>query len=271
MNFRKILLLSRPRFWIYILGPFIIGITPIHDPKNFPKIIIVYGFFYFLFPANLLIYGINDYFDRQIDLKNPKKIKQETRMKSSDMKTYQIFIALSVLLSLPLLVINKAITISMLIFIFFAIFYSSPPLRFKTKIILDSLSNVFYIFPGIIGFLLATDNFPSYDIIIAGWLWSIAMHLFSAIVDIDSDRKANIRTTAIFLGYRKSLLLTSILWLFSVLFILHYSIFFIFGFIYAILPLYILIKRADIRRIYWMYPRLNAILGFFLFWIAFYG
>lgn len=270
MTIKRIFLLSRPRFWFYTLGPFVVGIAAGSEPQHLLSFDVWYFFFYFIFPANLFIYGVNDLFDRSLDIGNPKKHLQEIYMKSEDAKLYVRLIFISALFSIPLLTVNLLITSLFLLFIFLGFFYSSPPLRFKTKIWLDSISNSFYIIPGVIGYVLVTGELPAYDILIAGSLWAIAMHLFSAVVDIEYDKEAGIQTTAAMLGYKRSLILTSLVWLVSICLVLPYSPFLLAGFVYPLLPLLVLCNKVAINKIYWMFPWINAHLGFILFCIVLY-
>ncbi len=268
MTIKKIIVLSRPRFWLYTLGPYLVGIAAFSNLQSLLRAEILYGFFYFLLPANIFIYGINDYFDRSLDKINPKKYKQEAYLRQKDARLSLVLVVLSALLSLPLLFISPEISAALLLFLFIGFFYSSPPIRFKTKIFFDSLSNFFYIIPGIIGYLLITGTMPPFNILIAGSLWAIAMHLFSAIVDIDVDTKAGIRTTATAMGYKSSLIVTSILWLFAVVLVLSYTPLLIVGLIYAVFPILVLLKKFTITKAYWMFPWINAALGFILFCIV---
>lgn len=264
----KILMLSRPRFWFYLLGPFIIGISAGRELQVLFNPMTWYGFFYFLFPANLFIYGVNDYFDRALDIANPKKRKQERYMLAKDATLYVWITVISVLLSIPLFFVSPLITGLMVLFLLAGLFYSSPPLRFKTKILFDSLSNFFYILPGVIGYVLVAGQLPSFDILIAGSLWAVAMHLFSAAVDIESDIAAGIKTTATTLGFERSLLLTSALWFTSGLLVKEYSVLMLLGLLYPLFPILVLMKKIDITFIYWLFPWINTIFGFILFCVV---
>lgn len=271
MTIKKLLLISRPRFWLYVFGPYIIGISTLSDLNQLLRIDILYGLFYFLLPANIFIYSVNDYFDQSIDINNPKKNNQEMYMHSKDADFYRGLIFISGLMSLPLVLSSYQIAILTMVFLLLGFFYSSPPFRFKTKVFLDSISNIFYIIPGVIGYFFVSLKFPSVDIIAASSMWVIAMHLFSAIVDIDVDKKAGIRTTATTFGYTKSLILTIILWFASVTHVVPYNKVLIIGYIYALLPLFVLMKRLGMNKAYWIFPIINAVLGFVLFCVMIYG
>ena len=95
---------SRPRFWIYVFGPFLIGsICAISDKNELlnPK----FWFFvpFFLLFANLLIYGVNDIFDYESDVLNAKKQDYETLVTPERRKKIWIIIALT---TIPFLIIT---------------------------------------------------------------------------------------------------------------------------------------------------------------------
>ena len=61
---RYLLTLSRPRFWLYLAGPIAVAVPfgvsatdGLFTPVTLPL------FAYFLLPANVFLYGINDVFD----------------------------------------------------------------------------------------------------------------------------------------------------------------------------------------------------------------
>ncbi|MFC6770986.1 lycopene elongase, partial [Halorubrum pallidum] len=77
---RYLLVLSRPRFWLYLAGPVAVGVTyGVADVSELftPVTVALAG--YFLVPANVYLYGVNDAFDADIDEVNPKKEDREAR------------------------------------------------------------------------------------------------------------------------------------------------------------------------------------------------
>ena len=104
--FARFLQLSRPRFWLYTLGPFTLPIF-----AQFPGIALEWpalliGFLYFSLPANLFIYGINDIFDQETDARNAKKEGYELRLLSHDVKPLAWTIAL---INIPFLFVLSAL------------------------------------------------------------------------------------------------------------------------------------------------------------------
>ncbi len=197
--------ISRPRFWVYITGPFLIGVVAASPVQSWPLIILL-GV-YFTFPANLLIYGINDIFDYETDKHNPKKIAYETLVKPKEQKQLWRWIAITnapFLLLLPLLGNNGRWGVAG--FLFFGVFYSMPPIRAKVRPLIDSIFNVLYIFPAIVGYVVVSKTLPSLYLCLAAAFWCMAMHAYSAVPDIGADRKAKISTIATKLGKAGTLL-----------------------------------------------------------------
>ncbi len=273
-NFYKVLKLSRPRFWFYIAGTFFVGFSYGIDSLNDFNFRFLILFLYFLIPANLLVYSINDLVDEEVDSVNTKKEDKEIRVDNSNRSLVAKSFYISLFLSFIVMCFlrDEISAILFIIFLFFGIFYSAPPFRFKTKVFFDFFSNAFYIIPGIIGFYEISATLPNIVYVVAGSLWAFAMHLFSAVVDIDADRKAGITTSATFLGKNKSLLLCLLFWGLAWILVWYKGIFSLFIYLYLIyplLPIYLLInKKVDLEKLYWFYPIINIVLGFLLFILA---
>ncbi len=256
--------ISRPRFWLYLAGPYLIGLGTAID------LLTAYGFFYFLIPANIFLYAINDYADRDTDKLNMKKHHQESWSKTHEDTIFRIkLIALSLILLLPLMYFSSTQGKLLLgIFLFLSYAYSVKPFRLKSKPFLDSMSNVLYIIPGIYSYTYVTGSFPDSIYILAAALWSWSMHLFSAIPDIQPDSKAHIQTTAVVLGKKNSLVVCALLWGAAGFIMREQVILVVFACIYAFIPIRLLLQSArdeDIVTAYWKFPFLNAIIGWLLF------
>ena len=93
-DFRFLLRVSRPRFWFYIFGPYIVGliagVVTRNELLDWRTILFAV---YFLFPANLLIYGVNDIFDYETDRLNEKKLDYESLVETNQHKSLAIWIA----------------------------------------------------------------------------------------------------------------------------------------------------------------------------------
>jgi lycopene elongase/hydratase (dihydrobisanhydrobacterioruberin-forming) len=268
-----ILKISRPRFWLYLAGPLMIGFIVVESNIYiFFNPLFYILLFYFLLPANIYLYGVNDYFDLKTDLLNPKKDKKELRLadikKRKIIKIYSI-IFLLISLVLVLFLSNFKAQLFAFLFLFLATFYSAPPLRFKSRLFLDFISNILYVLPAFIAYSYLSNNWPSISIVLAVSFWSFAMHLFSAIPDIEFDKRAKVITSAVFLGEKKSLFLCFIFWLIFASLIIYFnflSYLNILFLIYPLIPLFLLIRDKKAENIYWQFPFVNAVLGFLSFW-----
>lgn len=269
-NIKLLIKISRPRFWLYTAGPFWIGSVFALRLDLYFTVVFWLFLLYFLLPANIFLYGVNDLYDEETDALNKKKDNKEVRYSFSKKTFYKISTSISSILIVPLLfLINQKTSIFIIIFFVLSYFYSAKPIRFKSRPFLDFASNILYVMPGLFGYTLFTNQYPSISIIIAACIWTFPLHIFSAIPDIEADKKAGVRTTATFLGKRKSLILTSIFWTIPVIIAYYFNPFFILGLVYPILPLGILLWNWDIEKVYWNFlPYITPVLGFALFWYA---
>lgn len=260
--------ISRPRFWIYILGPFLIGALFSYD--TMPGILALF-LLYFTFAANLLIYGVNDIFDYETDKLNAKKQGYESEVAPDHRKKLWIMITLTnIPFFFALFFVPTRSIIFFCAFLFFSCFYSAPPIRAKAIPIIDSIFNILYILPGFFAWSLAGQTDIPLLLLFAGWLWCMAMHAYSAIPDIKADTQANIATTATILGAKKTLLYCSLCYLGSALLSMPYLGFFslIFLIPYAIMMLLSVKHLSNIFNIYTYFPYVNTGVGFGFFLIA---
>ncbi len=271
-NFRFLIKVSRPRFWFYIFGPYIVGLiagaATRNDVIDWRTVLFA---IYFLFPANLLIYGVNDIFDYETDKLNEKKGEYETLVDRSRHRSLAIWIAV---FNLPFiaaaLVFVPATWISLAAFLFFSVFYSSPPIRAKTIPFLDSAFNILYVFPGVFGYQLLSAGFPPVQLLIAAGLWTAAMHAYSAIPDIEADRNAGLKTIATVLGPYFTLAFCALLYATAAAISSEYLGFvsLSLGSIYLILMIASTrsVQTGRIFKLYRYFPLVNVLSGSIIFW-----
>lgn len=270
-NLGFVLRISRFRFWIYTLGTYVVGfalgageLSDFFLPEYYIYLL------YFLLPANLFIYGVNDYWDEDTDRLNPKKDEKEYRIRQADRYRLKMALLAVVLLSAGLLLFqDNTERVVFGSFVLLAYFYSAGPLRLKSRPVLDSSSNVLYLMPGIFGFYLAAGDLPLWPIVLAGVMHTTAMHLFSAIPDIGPDRAAGLRTTATELGRERALLACLAMWsvLAAIAIVLtgFHPLSFL-ALVYPAVPLSLLVRRSlSADRLYWYLPYINTSLGGLLF------
>lgn len=272
MHITRLFRISRPRFWIYLLGPYLIGSILAFEPR---ELILQWqfwlGFVYFTLPANLLIYGVNDIFDYETDKLNPKKVEYETIVTPAQRIPLWIWI---MILNIPFIIgfylINPATLFGLFGFLFLGIQYSAYPIRAKAIPFLDSFFNILYIFPGIVAYSLFSLNLNlDWRLLISAGLWTMAMHTYSAIPDIEADKASNTHTIATFLGAQFTLLYCFICYTVAGILLAQFSIplgigiAIIYGFM---IGLSYNQNSARIFKLYTYFPLLNAIVGFILFW-----
>jgi 4-hydroxybenzoate polyprenyltransferase len=122
--------------------------------------------------------------------------------------------------------------------------------------------------PGVFAYYWVTGNLPSFIILVAGFLHSYAMHLFSAIPDIEYDTETGITTTAVFLGRNVSLIICLLAWsgLSAISVILGgASPFRFLPLVYPLMVLKLLIQDQKVESVYWYYPYINIGLGGLMF------
>lgn len=208
MNISELLKVSRPRFWLYEAATFgLIGVVAGASNYSFLSSAGYWIFFlYFLVPANILIYGINDIFDYDTDKDNPKKGTYEALVTPGKRRSLWWWIAVTNIPFLFFVPHSTPLLVAFVVFLFCAIFYSALPIRAKRLPVLDSLFSAgHYIATGVFGYYLAGGTiFPSLGIL-AGMIWAIAMHAYSAVPDITADKNAGLRTIAILIGARNTI------------------------------------------------------------------
>lgn len=96
MTIKNIFQYSRPRFRLYVIGPFLLGFaTSVMNPSEFLSLSFIGRIVYFSLPANLLIYGINDIADYETDKINPKKQSYELLLTPERQKIMRSLIAIT--------------------------------------------------------------------------------------------------------------------------------------------------------------------------------
>ncbi|WP_425147035.1 UbiA family prenyltransferase [Deinococcus sp.] len=200
---RQLLTVSRPALWINTVGVLVTGLWLAGELYTLqPAFWVLLA--YLTLPYNLLIYGLNDLFDAAEDALNPRKGGwQGARLKGGERGPLLGWIAalnLPFVAALALLLPPTALGVLLLSALLFA-GYSSPPLRFKGRVLLDGLSNVAYALPLLLPALLLGRPLP-WLALMALAAYSVGKHAFDAAQDIGPDRAAGLTTTATRLGER---------------------------------------------------------------------
>jgi len=200
---RMLLLSSRPLSWVNTAYPFAAAYLLTAREIDLAWVV---GTLYFLIPYNLAMYGINDVFDYESDLRNPRKGGVEGAVLDRTMHAVTLraaigtnvpFLAALVLLGSPLSWLVLAVSI------FAVVAYSAPGLRFKERPFLDSAtSSTHFVSPAVYGLVLAQAQFTPalWALLGAFFLWGVASHAFGAVQDVVADRAGGIGSIATVIG-----------------------------------------------------------------------
>ena len=213
-NIKKLLLISRPISWPNTAYPFAAAYLATGGTLD---LLCIIASFYFLIPYNLLMYGVNDVFDYESDIRNPRKGGIEGAM---EQKSFHPVILWSALLTnvpfiVYLLIVGSfAASITLVVILFFVIAYSLAGLRFKELPVLDSItSSIHFVGPMAYAMVLTGFSMSYTPYIIAFFLWGMASHAFGAVQDIIPDREGKLASVATVLGARHTTRFVFILYL----------------------------------------------------------
>ena len=200
----RLVISSRPISWVNTAFPF--AVAYFLGTGNIDMTLVV-GAFFFLIPYNLLMYGVNDVFDYESDLTNPRKGGLEGALLEPKYHAATLWISTS--LATPfviyLLAVGSVFSGALLLLVIFSVVaYSAKYLRFKEIPVLDSFTSALhFIGPMLFGLALAGTSLMGDVVImatIAFFLWGMASHAFGAVQDIRADKDANIASIATFFG-----------------------------------------------------------------------
>ncbi len=209
---RSLLLSSRPLSWVNTAFPFAAAYLLTARELDLR---LVLGTLFFLIPYNLAMYGINDVFDYESDLRNPRKGGVEGEI--LDRSLHRATLWASAISTVPFLVAlvllgDPGSWLVLAGSMFAVVAYSAPVLRFKERPFLDSVtSSVHFVSPAVYGLVLAGAQFtPQLVALLAAFfLWGIASHAFGAVQDIVADREAGIGSIATVVGARATVRLAA--------------------------------------------------------------
>jgi 4-hydroxybenzoate polyprenyltransferase len=213
---RALFVSSRPLSWVNTAFPFAAAYLITHGSFD---VVFVVGTLYFLIPYNLAMYGINDVFDYESDLRNPRKGGVEGAL--LDRRMHRPTILAALITNVPFLVFLVVVGsplswLVLAISVFAVIAYSAPGLRFKERPFLDSLtSSTHFVSPAVYGLVLAGAVITPqlWFLLAAFFLWGVASHAFGAVQDVLADREADIASIATVIGARATVRLSVLAYL----------------------------------------------------------
>lgn len=219
----QLVISSRPISWVNTAYPFAAGY--LLTTHRFDATFFI-GTLYFLIPYNLLMYGINDVFDYESDLRNPRKGGVEGAKLHKPLHVLTIWAAIvtNVPFIIYLLIVgNWQANSTLAILIFFVVAYSAPYLRFKERPIVDSITSSTH-FCGPLVYALVLAGWPAgvLPVVIAFFLWGMASHAFGAVQDVIADREGKISSIATIFGAKQTVRLSIALYILSGLILAYF-------------------------------------------------
>lgn len=215
---KKLFWISRPISWPNTSYPFAVGLIVVYGsiPNGLLLVTLIIGTIYFLAPYNLLMYGVNDVFDYESDIKNPRKggvegMKESRAFHPTIMKAA---VASNIPFLLYLFIVSPwPARFVLALSVFAVVAYSLKGLRFKEVPFLDSITSSFHFVSPLL-FALTLVGFPSgaWPWVAAFFFWGIASHALGAIQDIIPDREGRLQSIATVLGARATLYFVLVLY-----------------------------------------------------------
>lgn len=223
---KSLTLTSRPVSWINTAYPFAAAYLLAGGGLDWLWIV---GTIFFLVPYNLVMYGINDVFDYESDLRNPRKGGAEGAL--LERAVHRKVLWACAIVALPFLLVlfwggNAEANLALSISVFALLAYSAPLLRFKERPFLDSVTSAtHFVSPGVYGWLLADSSLdgPALAAFGAFFLWGMASHALGAIQDIEPDRQAGLGSIATVLGARTTARLVALWYVIAAILVLFLS------------------------------------------------
>ena len=212
---RQVVGSSRPVSWINTAYPFAAAYLLAGGGVD---VALLVGTLYFLVPYNLLMYGINDVFDFESDLRNPRKGGIEGIVLAR--RWHRVTLWSAVLSNLPFLVAlllmgTATSALVLAVSVFAVVAYSAPGLRFKERPVLDSATSAtHFVSPAVFGLALAgaAPTGAAVAAMVAFFLWGMASQAFGAVQDVVADRSAGIGSIATWLGAARTVRLAMALY-----------------------------------------------------------
>lgn len=201
MSLLELIKTARPGFWPTQLWFYVLPFSGLY---MFDRPEFWLGAVYVCFPLGLLLYGWNDLGDAATDADNPRKGSWlfGGRPDATLRRRLPWIIAAT---QLPFLVAFVAVAGWKMLGWFAAVLLTNATynnLGFKQRPVLDVLNQAGYVLVFVLAsWLCAVPQLNAAAVVFSG-LFAMLSHLFGQLMDIDQDRAAGRRTTAVWLGPR---------------------------------------------------------------------
>ncbi len=197
-----------PTIWIYLV-PFSLS-TEFWLSINF-----WIGLCFVTFPLNYLVYGLNDYNDFNPDQVNKRKGNFLFGAKSTKAQLSQLPLKIA-LINTPFVIGFTLISgwkmfLLLMFMIAINVVYNFRPFRVKERPPFEIFIQMGYVFTAFFSIQLNDLNMLPWQTILYLTLFAFQAHIAGEIMDIEPDTQAGKKTTAVYLGRKKSKLLMLLL------------------------------------------------------------
>ena len=211
---------SRPLSWVNTAYPFLAAALL---TEGLPWWLILLGTVFFLVPYNLAMYGINDVFDHESDLRNPRKGGVEGSV-LGDPAVRRGVLKWSCLVPVPFVLVlggwslarGDLLSVAVLsVSLFAVVAYSWSGLRFKERPFLDAATSAtHFVSPAVYGLVLAgaQPTTALTALLLGFFLWGMASQIFGAVQDVLPDREGGLASVATVLGARRAVAASVVLY-----------------------------------------------------------
>ncbi|KAF8511812.1 UbiA prenyltransferase family [Hysterangium stoloniferum] len=210
-NLLVVLSASRPAGWCF--GPILFGIGLIHS-RSIPKsrtMLTKAGFqvISLSFPLCIVVFGINDIYDYESDIINPRKLASSLEGGVIPPVYHPILrvvahVSTLFILCISLMTLNLQNVLSTALLVFLGWQYSAPPFRLKEIPVVDSLTNGAIVFlTWFVGYSFGRgrlQELPDKGVILS--FCAAGTHALGAAVDVESDIASGQTTIATAFGRR---------------------------------------------------------------------
>ncbi|MCL4693919.1 MAG: UbiA family prenyltransferase [Candidatus Hydrogenedentes bacterium] len=197
----QLIKISRPGFWVTSMWFYLL---PLGGREVFGDASFWLGLLYVGFPLGLLIYGWNDFVDRDTDRLNPRKGTYLFGARATDAELRRLpfwiaavqapfFVAFVWLIGAKALLLLAGL-------LAFTWLYNARPWGFKNYPVLDLTNQIGYLLVFVLSSWLNGAPQVPWATFVFGALFAMHSHLLGAMMDIEPDRAAGRRTTANTIG-----------------------------------------------------------------------
>ncbi len=177
------------------------------------------GLFFVTFPLNFLVYGLNDFTDGKADSLNPRKGNYlfGAKLSKEELKNvpWQICFVMVPFLAYFSYIGGGELFILLLFMIVINIIYNYKPFRLKERPPFEILIQIGYVFTALFSILLNDLEMLPWQTLLYLSLFAFQAHIAGEIMDVEPDKLAGKKTTAVLIGRKKAKFLMLFLLLFE--------------------------------------------------------